>query len=90
MMKIGEYTYCDACGALATHSVFDSVETPAAPGEWREFRQTAKRSGCDDHPAVGMCSYLDGRVLRIAECKPERVPLSSSDENKSATERGSM
>lgn len=87
---MSEYTYCDTCGTLATHAVFDAEEIPAAPGEFRQFRETVQRAGCAEHPAVAFCHYLDGRILRVSECTPERVPSLASDDSKSSTAQGNM
>lgn len=65
---------CSTCNELATHNAIDQKEVARPAGEWREFAEQTPRLGCAKHPVVAVAYYLDGRVLRVDECKPERVP----------------
>jgi hypothetical protein len=66
---------CDKCPELATRGTHHTVEIPAAPGEWREFRDAGPiLLGCSVHPPEPYTTYLDGRVIRLSRAVPERVP----------------
>lgn len=62
------------CGELATRGTYHTREIPRAPGAWREFEHVGEELlGCKKHPPEPYTTYLDGRVIRTAHAKAERV-----------------
>lgn len=53
---------CDTCGALATHSTTDSVQTVEG---WAETPE--QRYGCAVHAVEAKIHLIDGRVLSVRE-----------------------
>jgi len=66
---------CDTCKIeLATQETFDQFEVPSTdPEGWRMFEAGPAKRGCDRHPVENFAHYLDGRVIAIKHCVPEKV-----------------
>lgn len=74
--KAGELgKHCDLCRELATRGVFDYEEIKALPGLHRQFQaRGVEKLGCNLHPPESRTYYLDGRIIKTSETKPELVP----------------